>query len=81
MTKPSVLLWLLIAAADLALLLAGVGLAGTLVLLGAVATAAAVVAVGVRLLLVRRTAGRSLAAPMPIPVPARGARRGIARTR
>lgn len=70
-TKPSAALWLLIAAADAALLLAGVGLTGTLVLLGSVATAA-LTAVAVRV--VARRTQPSVArtrSPIPAPLPAR----------
>lgn len=69
-TKPCAMLWLLIAVADVALLLAGMGLTGTLLLLGAVATAAlAVVAVRVA----TRHTHSAVAAPPSVGV--RAARR------
>ena len=73
-TKPSAALWLLIAAADVALLLGGVGLTGTLVLLGSVATAA-LAAVAVRTAARRAQPGVRTGGAMPTPLPARAPQR------
>ena len=69
-SKPCAALWLLVAVADLALLAAGIGMAGTLMVLGAVATAAVVAVGGWKL---ARRAGAA-AAPMPAPAPMRRTR-------